>query len=157
MTIAQGDAEVALRTFPRRWRALLGPLDGDDPDLEVLLHHRGPGGASALECAGQAAAALELGDRRIRRAVTHDRPVLEVEAAVAPPASLAAVLARIDAAAPALATTVSRLASGDLDREAVRGASTVRVRTLLTETVESVAALLREADRALAQARASLR
>jgi hypothetical protein len=149
------DAVVALRSFPRRWRELLGGLDPHDPDVEALLEHRGSLG-SVVTLAAQAAAVLEVAAGHLHQAVTADKPVL----APAPPgpvggraSDLAALLARIDAAAPALADAVARVPTGDLDREARRGSSTVTVRRLVADVVDEAAGLLRHAARALDEAR----
>ena len=150
--ISAADAEVALRTFPRRWRALLGSLDTDDPDTAALLDRPGPDGSSALDCARRAAVALEAADGHVRRTVSADRPTLDP-----PPqpggGTLEDALARIDAAAPALAATVAGVATGDLDRQAELGGRTLRLRDLIAGVVDDVAGLLRAAEQALRAAR----
>ena len=151
--ISPGDAEVALRTFPRRWRALLGSLDPDDPDAQALLRRPGPDGASALECAGRAAAVLEAADGHVRRTATADRPVLAEVGAPPSEGAVDDVLARIDRAAPVLATTVGGVATGDLDRPAELAGREVRLRDLIAGAVDDVAGLLRSAERALQAAR----
>ena len=150
--ISAGDAEVALRTFPRRWRALLGSLDTDDPDTAALLARPGPDGSSALECARRAAVAIEAADAHVRRTVSADRPTLD-PAPAAGTGTLEDALARIDAAAPALATTVAGVATGDLDRRAELGGRDLRLRDLVADVVEDVAGLLRAAEQALRAAR----
>ena len=146
--LSPADAEVALRTFPRRWRSLLGGLDPDDPDTEVRLRQVGPDGRSALGAASEAAAALEVADGHLRKAVSSDRPSLRRTEGAADPA-LADALGRIDAAAPVLAATVASIATGDLDRQAELDGRTVSVRSLVSDVVQQVADLLRSADRAL--------
>ena len=146
--ISAADAEVALRTFPRRWRALLGSLDPDDPDTAALLRRPGPGGRSALDSAGRAAVALEAAEGHVRRTVSADRPTLD-PAPEPGGATLEDALARIDAAAPALAGTVGDVATGDLDRRAELGGRDLRLRDLIAGVVEEVAGLLRAADQAL--------
>ena len=146
--LSPADAEVALRTFPRRWRSLLGSLDPDDPDTEVRLRQEGPDGRSALGAASEAADALEVADGHLRKAVSSDRPSLQRTGAPTE-TSLDASLGRIDVAAPVLADTVASIASGDLDRQAELDGSTVTVRSLLSDVVQQVADLLRAGDRAL--------
>ncbi len=63
--------------------------------------------------------------------------------------TLAEALDRIEAGAPALATTVAAVAVGDLDRQADLAGRTVSVRSLVSDVVQHVADLLRSADRAL--------
>lgn len=147
--LSPADAEVALRTFSRRWRELLGGLDQADPDTEALLQRPGPDGRSALECALAAGAALGIADDRLREALRSDRPTLTSSATTAGGGSLESALGRIDSAAPALADTIAGTASGDLDREAELDGRTVTVRSLITDTVSEVAGLLRAADEAL--------
>lgn len=146
--LSPADAEVALRTFPRRWRSLLGGLDPDDPDTEVRLRQTGPDGRSALTAASEAAAALEEADGHLRKAVSSDRPSLH-HAGAPTETALEDALGRIDAAAPVLAHTVGSIASGDLDRQAELDGRTVSIRSLVSDVVQQVADLLRSADRAL--------
>lgn len=153
-TISPADAEVALRTFPRRWRALLGGMDVDDPDTDAILRRPGPDGRTALECAAEAAGTLEDVERQVRRVVSSDRPTLEPRSA--PPAGpLTDSLAAIDAAAPALAATVAGVAAGDLDRQGELGGRTASVRSLIADAVGDVADLLRAAEQALRSGRAA--
>ena len=152
--LSPADAEVALRTFPRRWNALLGGLDPDDPDTEAVLRHPGPDNRTAAECAAEAAAALVAADGHVRKAVTNDRPTLEPGSTPAN-SSLRDALGGIEAAAPALAATVAGVAAGDLDREADLGGRTVTVRALVADAVEHVANLLRAAEQALRAGRAA--
>lgn len=153
-TISPADAEVALRSFPRRWSALLGGLDTDDPDTDALLRRAGPDGRSALDCAGAAAAVLAAADGHVRKAVSSNHPTLGPGSTPAG-GSLPDALGGIEAAAPALAATVAGVASGDLDREADLGGRTVAVRSLVADAVDEVANLLRAADQALRAGRAA--
>lgn len=146
--LSPADAEVALRTFPRRWRALLGGLDQDDPDTEARLRRVGPDGRSALDAAAQAAATLEVANGQVLATLRRERPSLPPGGAPAA-ASLDEALARIDAAAPVLAATVADVASDDLDRQADVAGRAVDVRTQVADAVQQVADLLRAADRSL--------
>lgn len=149
-TISAGDAEVALRTFPRRWRSLLGGFEPGDPDVEAILSHPGPGGRSAMGCATRAGEVLEEARRAVQSAVglggapTAGTPVSD---------ELGAALTRIDVAAPALADVVRDLAAGDLDAAAGAGS----VRSLVSDAVTEMADLLREAGEALRSGRAATR
>jgi hypothetical protein len=146
--LSPADAEVALRTFPRRWRALLGGLDPDDPDTEVRLHRPGPDGRSAVGAAAEAAAILEVAQGQVRQVLHSDRPTLSPGGDPVA-GTLDDALDRIEAAAPALAATVAGIASGDLDRTAAVAGRTVDLRTMVADTVQEVADRLRSADRAL--------
>ena len=146
--LSPGDAEVALRTFPRRWRALLGGLDEDDPDTAARLQRTGPDGRTAVGAASEAAAILEVAEGQVRATLRSERPSLPPGDEPSP-ATLDEALDRIEAAAPALAATVAGIAADDLDREADLAGTTVTVRSLVADVVERVAGLLRAADRAL--------
>ncbi len=146
--LSPADAAVALRTFPRRWRALLGGLDPDDPDTEARLHRFGPDGRSALTAASEAAGILEVARAQVVRVLHSERPSLPPDEATVG-GTLEEALDRIEAAAPVLATTVAGIAAGDLDRTAELGGRTVDVRTMVADAVQQVADRLRSADRAL--------
>jgi hypothetical protein len=151
-TISPGDAEVALRTFPRRWRALLEHLDPDDPDTMARLAQPGPDGRTAIESAAAAAATLETATANLRVALTSDRPAIErPEAPIG--SSLADSLQRIDAAAPALADAVRDVGSSELDRGASLDGREVTVRELIAAPVDEVAGYLRSAGDALRSGR----
>lgn len=148
-TISAGDAEVALRTFPRRWGSLFGGLDPADPDTATIVDHPGPDGLSAADCAHQAAERLADGRRALREAVATGSadPTAPIGR------SLEGALRGIDQDAPALADAVRQLSLTDLGAPA--GAGTVR--TLVSDTVAEVADLLRAAGDAVAAGRAALR
>lgn len=146
--LSPADAEVALRTFPRRWRALLGGLDQDDPDTAARLLRTGPDGRTALAAAVGAAATLEVAEGQVRRTLMSERPSLPPGSAPSA-GSLDEALDRIDVAAPVLATTVAGIAAAELDRQADLAGRTVDVRTQVGDAVTQVADLLRSAERAL--------
>ncbi len=151
-TISPGDAEVALRTFPRRWRALLDHLDPDEPDTMALLGKPGPDGRTVIESAAAAAATLETAAANLRRALTSDQPAIErPEAPVG--SSLADSLQRIDAAAPALADAVAGVGSSELDRRASLDGRPLTLRELIAAPVDEVAGYLRSASDALRSGR----
>lgn len=148
-TISAGDAEVALRTFPRRWGSLFGGLDPDDPEAAAIVDHPGPEGRSAVDCAQQAGDRLADGRRALREAVGTGG----ADPTTPTGRSLEGALRRIDQDAPALADAVRQLSLTDLDARAGSGT----VRTLVSDTVAEVADLLREAGDAVAAGRAAVR
>ena len=64
--LSPGDAAAALRSFPRRFRAVLALVDEDD---DSVLHRPGPDGLSATEHADAADRELAAAGRAIRQAL----------------------------------------------------------------------------------------
>jgi hypothetical protein len=73
--LAPADAEVALRSFPRRYRAELasGP---DDDSADELANRVGPGGMSALDVTADVTRTWGLLDAEMVRTLTLDDAVL---------------------------------------------------------------------------------
>jgi hypothetical protein len=66
-SISPSDAVVALRSFPRRWRALLAQV-GDEEDPEGVLHRRPPDGSpSVQELLTRTVTVLGTADAALRR------------------------------------------------------------------------------------------
>lgn len=154
--ISAGDAEVALRTFPRRWRSLVGGFEPDDPDAEAILDHPGPDGRSAADCVAEAAATLEAAKADLRAATT-SAGRMPAETGAGSAGSTADALRRIDTAAPALADMVRGIPADVLDSHVDVGGRTATVRALVADVVDRVATLLRSADKALRAGRAVAR
>ena len=156
------DAAVALRSYPRRFRALLAAI-GDDEHPDDVAHRPGPGGRSALDHASDAVTAFRVVDEAIRRVVAGDRPEVpsaavdqaERTAATTGVGSTQGVLAELDAAAKALATQVEAVASDDWTRAGtVAGTGReVSALDLLREAVRAGHDRLRDAEEALAAVR----
>jgi hypothetical protein len=72
--LSAGDAEVALRSFARRYRAELQPV-GDDR-IDELAARLGPDGESALDVVSDVTRTLGLLASEIHRTLTLDEPVL---------------------------------------------------------------------------------
>lgn len=73
--LSPSDAVAALRSYPRRYRALLTPLDPDEkPD--DLPYRPGDDGHSAVEHADHAARAVALIADAVHEVLVSDRPVL---------------------------------------------------------------------------------
>jgi hypothetical protein len=69
------DAQVALRSFPRRYRAELAPGPVDD-ELDELAARLGPGGESALDVVSDVTRTWGLLGHELRRTLTDDEPML---------------------------------------------------------------------------------
>src|SRR3954451_15962640 len=76
-TVSPSDAVAALRSYPRRYRALLLRPSNDEPDDPVS--RRGPDGWSALDHATYAANAIDATRQQLQSVLVHD------EADVSPP------------------------------------------------------------------------
>lgn len=77
--LSPGDAVVALRSYPRRYRALLTTF-GDDERPDDLLNRPGIDGCSALVHAEGVAEALAVLAAALRSIVRDHRPVLAADA-----------------------------------------------------------------------------
>lgn len=72
--LSPDDAVVALRSFPRRYRAAL-EVDPDD-DVDELACRMGPAGTSALDAIVDATSSLVLLTEALRQVLRTDDPVL---------------------------------------------------------------------------------
>ena len=157
------DATVALRSYPRRFRALLAALDEDErPD--DLAHRPGPDGRSALDAAADAAATFRLVADAVRLVASADRP--DVPAGAASEADRApvrvggsrtteGVLGELAAAAEALASMAGEVAAEDWRRTGVVAGTgrEVTALDLLREAVRTGRARLHDAQATLSAVR----
>jgi hypothetical protein len=74
-TVSVSDAVVAMRTFPRRWRAAMA-LPEDEPD-DVLRRRPSPDVWSALEYLAHTRDAIAVNAWAMNETLTKDHPVLE--------------------------------------------------------------------------------
>ena len=111
-TVSPSDAVVALRSYPRRYRALLlRPEEQRD-----ILSRPGPDGQSALDVAAVVPATLEAAAEAIRRIQRHDDPEIRLTAATPGAAGLDEVLARLETACRRLASTIEEVEGRDWQR-----------------------------------------
>lgn len=127
MTIAPSDAAVAARSFPRRWRALFARAAGDDDNPDLLQR------SGALELAGEAATLLAGATATIPR----------FTAAAVQQGRGGDPLESLEAQALALAEAI----------EAVPAEKWAPDDILALEVVQRVAALLRQAEQQIEEAR----
>jgi hypothetical protein len=73
--LAPGDAVVALRSFPRRYRDELVPIPDDDR-IEEFATRLGPDGESALDVVNDVVRTWVLLGQELRRVLTTDTPML---------------------------------------------------------------------------------
>jgi hypothetical protein len=73
--LSVGDAEVALRSYVRRYGAELRAVEGDDRADEIA-NRFGPGGESALDVVSDVTRTIGLLDHELHEVLTRDDPVL---------------------------------------------------------------------------------
>jgi hypothetical protein len=161
-SIAQGDAVVAVRSFPRRYRqALAGPAD--DPAWDRIVRRRPtPTTFSALEYTGHVAMAIESWKARLERVLVQDDFVFtptDVDARVRDEhfetQSVESVLDRLEAAATAFADAIAHLSHDQLERTFLRATTPRTVRWIYQQVVHEGSHHLRDVDRVLREATAA--
>ena len=134
MTISPSDALVAARSFPRRWRGLFAMAAGEDGhddvaagdgELTNVLERSG-----ALRMASEAASILESTADQIRGGLASARGET--------------VLEHLDAASEHLVKAIENVAPDDWAGARIEA---------LTTGIDDAAALLRQAEKAIEQAR----
>lgn len=157
------DAAIALRSYPRRFRALFAALDADErPD--DLAHRAGPGGRSAVDHAADAAATFRLVADAVRLVVGTDRPEVPPGAvseadreaiAVGGSRTTEGVLGDLAAGAEALASIAGEVAGDDWRRTGVVAGtgSEVSALDLLREAVRTGRSRLLDAQAVLSAVR----
>ena len=137
------DARVALASFPRRYRAELSPVVGDDR-AEELAARFGPEGVSALDAVSDVTRTWGLLSHELRRVQTLDDPTLH-------PAAMDPGARHWDAAAPDSIDDALELLSHEADQltEAIRSyptaAAWARPATVTGGTRVTALDLVREA------------
>jgi len=71
--VAPGDAAVALRSFPRRYRSLVLPVV--DPVVEARANQLGPEGVSAVDVVGDTVRTWLIQREALRQTQIHDFPL----------------------------------------------------------------------------------
>lgn len=121
-TTSVSDSIVALRTFPRRWRAAVAVVGDDDGDL--LTRRSSPDVWSALEYAAHTRDTIAVNGWAMAKSLTEDHPVLEwpggdeaeIPASVAP--DIATALDELAANCERVAAKAERTDAGDWHRKA---------------------------------------
>jgi hypothetical protein len=161
-SISQGDAVVAVRSFPRRYReALAGPAD--DPAWDRIVRRRpSPEVFSAIEYTGHVAMAMESWRARLQHVLVQDDYAYapaDVAAAVRDQhfetEPVDAVLDRLDAAAQAFAEAVAHLSHAQLERTFLRASTPRTVRWIFQQIVHEGSHHLRDVARILREATAA--
>jgi len=155
-TIFPGDALVAVRSFPRRYRALLTTLEQEDDPHSILRRRPEPGTWSALEYTAHLADVLDELATRIRRVVVEDHPTVHAwdpdqRAAEARYAeqNREQVLAALEAACARLAGVLDGVDPGDWNRTGTMDWGERDALTLARDAVHEGAHHLRDLERGL--------
>ena len=159
-TLAPGDAAVAARSFPRRYRELLALAGGEEG--EALLRYRaGRDSWSVVDHLSHVSHALARTAESLNDVMIRDCPLLDHTDEEAPGpqsdnAPLNLILAFLDHSAERLAATIEAAHGEEWSRRGVRGGREVSALDLAREGVHEGVHHLREAERALDEARRQL-
>jgi len=120
-TVSPADAAVAVRSYPRRYRALLEPPDDEqEPGPEDLVRRRPPGGGwSAIDHAAWVAGVFSLAADALERTRVQDQPAVEIapqDPEVAADAEAGQVLERLTTEAERLAGAIGGTGAPDWTR-----------------------------------------
>lgn len=155
------DCSAALRSYPRRYRAVIAPI-ADDENVDEIAQRPGPDGRSALEHVEHstrdiALLGAALHDVLVKDDATLDASVLD-DNARGPSGrsndSVEAALDQLQNECELLAKTIDRVDGDAWARKAtVKGGRTVTALDISREAVRAGAEHLRAAERAVAAAR----
>ena len=152
-TVNPPDAVAALRSYPRRYRALLVRPD-DEEGAEIVRRRPEGGGWSALEHAAHTAEVLDLVAEAFRAVRVQDQPDVEIEPGAPRPGTVDEVVESLAAGAERLAAMVGELSGDDWERTGrLGGRDTVTPLDLLRHAVHVGAHHRREVERVLRQVR----
>jgi hypothetical protein len=160
--MSPNDAVTALRSYPRRFRAVLAPI-ADDENIEEMAQQAGPDGQSAVELTADVVRTWTVLREALRQIQVADTPV--VHAAVVDASqrhweapvdeTVESVLTQLEDEANELADMVGSTASGEWTRSAdVAGGGSVTALDVVREAVRVGHDDLDAAARALAAIRA---
>jgi hypothetical protein len=158
-SVSPSDAAVALRSYPRRYRAVLVRPSDDSVSADDVVRRAGADGWSALDHAAHLAVSLEAAAEALRLVSVQESPVV----ALAPErrdggsdsdsVSVDDVLARVAAAAGAMAEEIGRVTGKDWDRAGrVDDGSTLSAIDIARHAVHEGVHHLRAAERAVEDA-----
>jgi hypothetical protein len=155
--LSPADTAVALRSYPRRYRALLIPPDDDDHPTADPARRPGRSGWSAADHGAWAATAIAAVTAQLRNVLVRDRPAVEPPA-IDPPRppeatpAPAVVVDRLRAASDELAVLIDQTAGEQWTRTGVTPAGAeVTALELAHHAVHEGIHHLRATERVLAE------
>jgi hypothetical protein len=155
------DAVVALRSYPRRYRAAILPTD--DPDTEELAYQVGPDGHSAVDHVVTTTHTFVLLGEALRQTLMGDRPTVHAAVADAsarewptpPGLTVADALDHLRDEAESLATSAAKIELNAWNHTAqVAGGGTVTAADIVKEAVRAGSEHLEAATADVTAARA---
>jgi hypothetical protein len=150
------DAPVALRSYPRRYRAVLVRPDDEDLDVDAVVRRPGADGWSALGHAAHVARAIAAAAGALDAVAVRDEPTVSLEPEQPADASgtdVDSVLADLAAGAEQAAGAIGRISGPDWNRPAqLAGDGRVQAIDLLRHAVHEGTHHLKLAERAVEEA-----
>lgn len=164
-SLSPSDAVVALRSLPRRFRAVLAPPERDEPgappDPDDIAHRPGTDGASALDHARQAARAIDAARMAVHTVFTVDGPAVDLMPLDASAAGTSAgatadqALRELDEATSRMAAEIEHVAADSWGRiGTIAGANgSLTALDIVRRAVDAGVTHLKAAERTLEEAR----
>jgi len=161
--LSPADAQVALRSYPRRFRALFASMDGED--IDEIAHRVGPEGASAIALTSDLTRTWTVLRDGLHRITTTDTPVLHAAVVdptqrvwpAPPPEAVEEVLTLLTDEADAWAQAIDHVSTQSWPRTASiadsSGSTTVSALDLVKEAVLVGHEALQQVDATLAAVR----
>ena len=152
-SVSPGDAAVALRSYPRRYRLLLVRPD-DEEGARVVTQRPAPDQWSALEHAAHVAGVAEAVAEAVERIRVHDVPAVSLDHGSPRAETVDDVLDRLAASHERLATLVDRIQGKEWQRPGrLPGGETATALDLVRHAVHAGAHHRREIERVVATVR----
>jgi hypothetical protein len=161
--LSPSDAVAALRSYPRRFLALLISFD-EDERADDLVHRAGSDGRSAVDHADHVARSVAILGEALRQVLVHEEPTLLPAVAddaarewqmAAQPSGVEAALDFLDVECNAMADTIERTPADAWTRSGIVAGSGQEMSALeiVREAVRTGANHLHAAERAIEAAR----
>lgn len=146
--LSPGDAVVATRSFPRRWRSLFADV-AEQPEGGAMLRRRTDTSPSPLALAGRAVDVLGATAERVTLVMRDDRPILGNDPPPSSPDEPEEVLAAMETAADELARVIEAVDASAWGRPANLHGEQVTALEVLGAGIDEAAAALRQAERTI--------
>jgi hypothetical protein len=155
-SVSPSDAAVALRSYPRRYRAVLvRPSDEDSVSADDVVRRAGADGWSALDHAAHLAVSLDAAAEALRLVSVQESPAVALAPERREPfdSSVDDVLERVAASAGRMADAVERVTGKDWDRQGTAAdGSALSALDIARHAVHEGVHHLRATERALEEA-----